>query len=43
MKKFIFTLLLVLLCACGDDVTNVNGYTDEEVRALLDSSLTPLS
>lgn len=40
MKKLILTLsLLSLLIGCGDDVTNINGYTDAEVKALIDSTL----
>lgn len=40
MKKLIFTIsLLSVLIGCGDDVTNINGYTDAEVKALIDSTL----
>lgn len=40
MKKLF--LLLIALCVfigCGDDVTNINGYTDEQVQAKIDSTL----
>jgi hypothetical protein len=40
MKKF---LILFIACltffGCGDDVTNINGYTDEQVQAKIDSTL----
>lgn len=40
MKKIITILTIcAALIGCGDDVTNINGYTDEEVKALIDSSL----
>ena len=40
MKKIISILTIcAALIGCGDDVTNINGYTDEEVKALIDSSL----
>ncbi len=40
MKKIIMILITCLaMIGCGDDVTNVNGYTDEEVRAMIDSTL----
>ncbi len=40
MKKL---LILFIAClaffGCGDDVTNINGYTDEQVQAKIDSTL----
>lgn len=41
MKKILLFLIAMCftLCACGDDVTNINGYTDEEVKAMIDSTL----
>ena len=40
MKKLLASLILLLaLTGCGDDVTNINGYTDAEVKAMIDSTL----
>lgn len=40
MKKLISILITCLvMIGCGDDVTNINGYTDEEVRTIIDSTL----
>lgn len=41
MKKILLFLVAMCfaLCACGDDVTNINGYTDEQVQAKIDSTL----
>lgn len=40
MKKLILGIITVLvITGCGDDVTNINGYTEEEVHAMIDSSL----
>lgn len=40
MKKLLAILITsICLISCGDDVTNINGYTDEEVQAMIDSSL----
>lgn len=40
MKKLLAILITsICLIGCGDDVTNINGYTEEEVQAIIDSSL----
>ena len=40
MKKLLAILITsICLIGCGDDVTNINGYTDDEVQAMIDSSL----
>jgi len=40
MKKILTLIAICLsLIACGDDVTNINGYTDEQVQAKIDSTL----
>lgn len=40
MKKLIFLILTAMtIIGCGDDVTNINGYSEEEVRAIIDSTL----
>lgn len=40
MKKLLASLILLFaLTGCGDDVTNINGYTDAEVKAMIDSTL----
>lgn len=39
MKKLLAILITsICLIGCGDDVTNINGYTEEEVQAMIDSS-----
>lgn len=40
MKKlFLFLIAIFTFIGCGDDVTNINGYTDEQVQAKIDSTL----
>lgn len=40
MKKlFLFLVAVFTFIGCGDDVTNINGYTDEQVQAKIDSTL----
>ena len=39
MKKLFSILILAILIGCGDDVTNINGYTEEQVQARIDSTL----
>lgn len=39
MKKLLLSFIIALMIGCGDDVTNINGYTDEQVQAKIDSTL----
>lgn len=39
MKKILLILAMLMFIGCGDDVTNINGYTDEQVQAKIDSTL----
>lgn len=39
MKNLILTLIMcIAMIGCGDEVTNINGYTDEQVAEMIAAS-----